>query len=224
MSVSPRNHVLRPYPSKVRASRHGAPQRESGLFEVMRVGPHEGISTLVKRQREPRSPHPCQARAARGQPSTSLGRDLLMTRLALWPWASSLQKCEKMSFHCLNCLVCGILLGPPKLTKMNTNQNILGVENTHFGTDVLSVKTGLCLTNCLLLGGNCNALGGSPVEKVSGWEAEFLSGTACLTWAFVARKRRRKTTTLAMLVPKPASPSLGSGAHTTGVFFNVKTK
>ena len=27
------------------------------------------------------------------------------------------------------------------------------VENTHFGTDVLSEKTGLCLISCLLLGG-----------------------------------------------------------------------
>ena len=41
------------------------------------------------------------------------------------------------------------------------------VENTHFGTDVLSEKTGLCLISCLLLGGRCIALGSSPVERVS---------------------------------------------------------
>ena len=83
-----------------------------------------------------------------------------------------------MNLHCVNRLVCGILLGQPELTKINTNQDILGVENTHFGTDVLSVKTGLCLTNCLLLGGSGIALGVSPVEKASSWEALFLSGIA----------------------------------------------
>lgn len=41
------------------------------------------------------------------------------------------------------------------------------VKNTHFGAGVLSVKTGLCLTSCLLLGGGCTALGISPLERVS---------------------------------------------------------
>lgn len=51
--------------------------------------------------------------------------------------------------------------------KISINVNILELENTHFGTDVLSENTGLCLTNCLLLGGSCTALGTSPVERVS---------------------------------------------------------
>ena len=79
-------------------------------------------------------------------------------------------------FHCPEVLENIFLLFKPpsqwySVIEAQAETNIffkkIRVENTHFGTDVLSEKTGLCLISCLLLGGRCIALGSSPVERVS---------------------------------------------------------
>ena len=82
------------------------------------------------------------------------------------------------NFCCVNHPVYRILLWKSKLTETNISKKNFRAEHTYFGTDVLSEKTGLCLINCLLLGGRWAALGTSPAERISTWEALHLSGTA----------------------------------------------
>lgn len=68
---------------------------------------------------------PCED-VGRKQPFTSQRNSQMRTTLpAPWSWTSSFKNSEKISFHCLSHLVCGIHLWQPKQT------NILQVWSLH---------------------------------------------------------------------------------------------